>query len=343
MASRSLNELQAISAQLRELHRERRNDCHSANKRCKDKATRVHGADPSGLPDESHLGPIQVELALSMMMDHQSPKASGTARSRDPLMIAGRSFESRLFLGTGKFPSLKALRDSIHESQTEMVTVALRRIDLSQRDEESILDALGPEVLLLTNTSGAIDADEAVRLARLAVAAGHPNWIKLEVTPDPRHLLPDPIETLRAAERLVAEGFTVLPYCPADPLCCRHLEEVGCSTVMPLGSWIGSNRGLRTRDALEIIIDQSQVPVVVDAGLGAPSHAAEAMELGASAVLVNTAISIAAEPAAMASAFRLGVIAGRNAHLAGLGARRSGASASSPLTGFLEPSAMTLT
>ncbi|MGK2956823.1 MAG: thiazole synthase [Acidimicrobiales bacterium] len=258
----------------------------------------------------------------------------------DLLIIAGRTFRSRLFLGTGKFPSLDSLRDAIKTSETEMVTVALRRVDLSGEGDDNILDALPESILLLTNTSGAVDADEAVRLARLAKAAGHPTWIKLEVTPDPRYLLPDPVETLRAAERLIEEGFTVLPYCPADPVLCKHLEEVGCATVMPLGSWIGSNKGLRTRDALEIILEQAFVPVVVDAGLGAPSHAAEAMELGASAVLVNTAISIAGDPAAMADAFRLGVHAGRAAFLAGLGAQATTASASSPLTGFLEAGLM---
>ncbi|MBW8826159.1 MAG: thiazole synthase [Acidobacteria bacterium] len=249
------------------------------------------------------------------------------------LRIADREFRSRLFLGTGKFPSNGSLRDAIAASGTELVTVALRRVDPTAT--EDILDALPDDVLLLTNTSGAVDAGEAVRLARLARSAGHPTWIKLEITPDPRHLLPDPVETLAAAETLVADGFTVLPYCPADPVLCKRLEEVGCATVMPLGSWIGSNQGLRTRGALEIIVDQSRVPVVVDAGLGAPSHAAEAMELGADAVLVNTAIGTAGDPAAMAHAFRLAVEAGRLGRLAGLAAVSSSASASSPLTGFL--------
>ena len=253
---------------------------------------------------------------------------------QDTLTIAGRDFRSRLFLGTGKFPSDDALRDAIAASATEMVTVALRRVDLTA--ETDILDAIDTErVLLLTNTSGAIDAEEAVRLARLARAAGLPDWIKLEVTPDPRYLLPDPIETLKAAEVLCAEGFTVLPYCPADPVLCKRLEEAGCATVMPLGSWIGSNQGLRTRGALEIIIEQSLVPVVVDAGIGAPSQAAEAMELGADAVLVNTAISTAGDPAAMAAAFRLAVEAGRAGFVAGLPGVRRDAAASSPLTGFL--------
>jgi thiazole synthase len=252
----------------------------------------------------------------------------------DTLTIAGRDFGSRLFLGTGKFPSNAALRDAIVASGTEMVTVALRRVDLSA--EEDILDAIdASKVLLLTNTSGAIDADEAVRLARLARAAGLPEWIKLEVTPDPRYLLPDPVETLKAAEVLCAEGFTVLPYCPADPVLCKRLEEAGCATVMPLGSWIGSNQGLRTKPALEIIVEQSLVPVVVDAGIGAPSQAAEAMELGADAVLVNTAIGTAGDPAAMAAAFRQAVEAGRAGFRAGLATTRAEAAASSPLTGFL--------
>jgi thiazole synthase len=253
----------------------------------------------------------------------------------DTLTIAGRDFGSRLFLGTGKFPSNAALRDAIVASATEMVTVALRRVDLEDAGD-NILDAIDADrVLLLTNTSGAVDAEEAVRLARLARSAGLPDWIKLEVTPDPRYLLPDPIETLKGAEILVREGFTVLPYCSADPVLCKHLEEAGCATVMPLGSWIGSNQGLRTKAALEIIVEQSLVPVVVDAGIGAPSQAAEAMELGADAVLVNTAIGTAGDPAAMADAFRLAVDAGRAGFRAGLAGVRREAAASSPLTGFL--------
>ena len=252
----------------------------------------------------------------------------------DPVVIAGREFGSRLFLGTGKFPSNASLRAAIDATGTEMVTVALRRVDPSAA--EDILDAIPSDrVLLLTNTSGAMDADEAVRLARLARAAGLPDWIKLEVTPDPRYLLPDPVETLHAAERLCDEGFTVLPYCSADPVLCKRLEEVGCATVMPLGSWIGSNQGLRTRGAIEIIVEQATVPVVVDAGIGAPSHAAEAMEIGADAVLVNTAIGTAGDPAEMGAAFRLAVEAGRRGYVAGLAARREMAAASSPLTGFL--------
>ena len=260
----------------------------------------------------------------------------------DALVIAGREFRSRLFLGTGKFPSNAALAAAIESSGTEMVTVALRRIDTTspragtQPGSEDILDAVDPgRVLLLTNTSGADDADEAVRLARLARGGGYPTWIKLEITPEPRYLLPDGVETLKAAEVLCREGFTVLPYVNADPVLCKRLEEVGCATVMPLGSWIGSNQGLRTKAALEIIIEQSFVPVVVDAGIGAPSQAAEAMEMGAGAVLVNTAIGTAGDPAAMGHAFKMAVEAGRQAFRAGLPAVGRAADASSPLTGFL--------
>src|SRR4051794_8197771 len=256
---------------------------------------------------------------------------------QDPLVIAGREFGSRLFLGTGKFPSNASLEAAIVASGTEMVTVALRRIDTTA--DEDILDAVdGERVLLLTNTSGADDAEEAIRLARLARSGGYPTWIKLEITPEPRYLLPDGVETLKAADVLCREGFTVLPYVNADPVLCKRLEEVGCATVMPLGSWIGSNQGLRTRAALEIIIEQSLVPVVVDAGIGAPSQAAEAMELGADAVLVNTAIGTAGDPAAMGAAFKQAVEAGRRGYLAGLAGMRTAASASSPLTGFLSSS-----
>jgi thiazole synthase len=252
----------------------------------------------------------------------------------DLLHIADRTFSSRLFLGTGKFPSNDSLRGAIEASGTEMVTVALRRVDPKAVGDD-ILDAIPEGVLLLTNTSGAVDADEAVRLARLARSAGYPRWIKLEITPDPRYLLPDPVETLKAAEVLVADGFTILPYCPADPVLCKRLEEAGCATVMPLGSWIGSNQGLKTRAALELIVEQATVPVVVDAGIGAPSQAAEAIELGAEAVLVNTAISIAGDPVRMAAAFRKAVEAAREGVLAGLPPVSTAANASSPLTGFL--------
>jgi thiazole synthase len=253
------------------------------------------------------------------------------------LVIAGRTFGSRLLTGTGKFASGDLMRDALAASGTEIVTVALRRVDLEATGGTDILASIDAErYLLLPNTSGAIDADEAVRLARLARAMGLPAWIKLEVTPDPRYLLPDPVETLRAAELLVADGFTVLPYCGADPVLCKRLEEAGCATVMPLGSWIGSNRGIRTADAIRIVVEQASVPVVVDAGLGAPSHAAAAMELGVDAVLVNTAIAVARDPVAMATAFKEAVIAGRRAFVAGLAPERSAAEPSSPLTGFLD-------
>jgi thiazole synthase len=209
------------------------------------------------------------------------------------LTIAGRAFRSRLILGTGKFPSPEAMRDALAASGTEIVTVALRRADLSGKQDPfaNILEFIDPKrYLLLPNTSGALNAEEAVRLARLAAAAGLPKWVKLEIHPDPRYLLPDPVETLKAAEILVKEGFTVLPYINADPVLAKRLQEAGTATVMPLGSPIGSNRGLQTRDQLRIIIEQATVPVVVDAGLGVPSHAAEAMEMGADAVLVNTAM-----------------------------------------------------
>ncbi len=255
-----------------------------------------------------------------------------------PLQIADRKFQSRLFLGTGKFSSNESMRDGLEASGTEVVTVALRRADLSGDSDPyaNILEFIDPEkYLLLPNTSGAATANEAVRLARLAVAAGLPNWIKLEIHPDPTYLLPDPIETLAAAEILVKEGFTVLPYINADPVLAKRLQDVGTATVMPLGSPIGSNQGLETRRQLEIIIEQATVPVVVDAGLGAPSHAAAAMELGADAVLVNTAIAISPKPCDTARAFKLATEAGRIAWETGLPAAQTTASATSPLTAFL--------
>jgi thiazole synthase len=256
----------------------------------------------------------------------------------DTLVVAGRAFTSRLLVGTGKFSSHAVMRDALLASEAEIVTVALRRVELdAPRREGDLLEYVPAGMTLLPNTSGAVDAGEAVRLARLGRAATGTGWVKLEVTPDPRTLAPDPIETLRAAELLVADGFTVLPYCSADPVLCRRLEEAGCATVMPLGAWIGSNRGLRTRDALEAIVDAAGVPVVVDAGLGVPSDAAEAMELGADAVLVNTAIAVAHDPVTMARAFALATVAGRLGHLAGRGEVRAAteSEASSPLTGFL--------
>ena len=255
-----------------------------------------------------------------------------------PLVISGREFSSRLILGTGKFSSPEVMRNALEASGAELVTVALRRADLSgTRDPyANILEFIDPSrFLILPNTSGAIDSGEAVRLARLAVAAGLPKWVKLEIHPDPRYLLPDPIETLRAAETLVDEGFTVLPYINADPVLAKRLQEVGVATVMPLGSPIGSNRGIQTRDQIRIIIEQATVPVVVDAGLGAPSHAAEAMEMGADAVLVNTAIAVASDPDKMARAFKAAVEAGRAAFETGIAPAQTEASATSPLTGFL--------
>ncbi len=256
---------------------------------------------------------------------------------KDLLFIAGRGFGSRLIVGTGKFPSAEALKETLKGCQAEIVTVALRRADLSRPQEDSILSVLDPaKYLILPNTSGARTAEEAVRLAKMARAMGLQPWVKLELTPEPKYLLPDPVETLRAAERLVKEGFVVLPYIQADPILAKRLEEAGCATVMPLGAPIGSNRGLMTRYMIRIIIEQAKVPVVVDAGLGAPSHAAEAMELGADAVMVNTALADAADHGRMAEAFALAVKAGRLAYLAGLGPERDTATATSPLTGFLE-------
>ena len=266
------------------------------------------------------------------MPDHPPPATA------DPLIIGGRAFSSRLLLGTGKFPSPTAMADALASSGTELVTVALRRADLTGKKDPfaNILEFIDPEkYLILPNTSGAMNAEEAVRLARLARTAGLPDWVKLEIHPDPRYLLPDPIETLKAAEILVKDGFTVLPYINADPVLAKRLEEAGTATVMPLGSPIGSNRGLETRRQIEIIIEQANVPVVVDAGIGAPSHAAEALEMGADAVLVNTAIAIAEDSFSMARAFRMAVEAGRLAWLSGRAAPLPMASATSPLTAFL--------
>lgn len=254
------------------------------------------------------------------------------------LKIAGREFTSRLFLGTGKFSSNETMSSALEASGTEIVTVALRRADLSGKGDPfaNILDFIDPKkYLLLPNTSGAMNAEEAVRLARLAAAAGLPKWVKLEIHPDPRYLLPDPVETLKAAEILVKEGFVVLPYINADPVLAKRLQDAGTATVMPLGSPIGSNRGIETRAQIEIILEQATVPVVVDAGLGAPSQAAEALEMGADAVLVNTAIAVAEDPVRMAVAFKKAVEAGRDAFEIGLAARHQFAEATSPLTGFL--------
>jgi thiazole synthase len=253
---------------------------------------------------------------------------------QDTLTIAGRSFGSRLILGTGKYETFETMREAVLASGAEMVTVAVRRVDFD--DSGADITSFLPEgVLLLPNTSGCETAEEAVRMARLARAGGLPDWVKLEVIPDPRYLLPDPIETLKAAETLVADGFTVLPYMLPDPVLAKKLEEAGCATVMPLAAPIGTGRGLKLRDAIRIMVEQSEVPVVVDAGLGAPSHAAEAMELGADAVLVNTAIARAEDPVAMAAAFKLAVGAGRQARLAGIMDEQETAVPSSPVGGTL--------
>lgn len=253
------------------------------------------------------------------------------------LIIAGREFSSRLFLGTGKFDSNEIMEQSILASGTEMVTVAMKRIELEDKEDDMLKHIIHPHIQLLPNTSGVRNAKEAVFAAQMAREAFGTNWLKLEIHPDPRYLLPDSVETLKAAEELVKLGFIVLPYCQADPVLCRQLEEAGAATVMPLGAPIGTNRGLQTKEFLRIIIEQANVPVIVDAGIGAPSHACEAMEMGASACLVNTAIAVAADPVAMAKAFRQAIEAGRSAYEAGLGAQAVDfkAEASSPLTDFL--------
>lgn len=255
----------------------------------------------------------------------------------EKLVIAGREFGSRLFLGTGKFSSNEVMAESIGASGTEMVTMAMKRIDLADKGDDMLAHIVRPGIQLLPNTSGTRNADEAVFAAKMAREAFGTNWLKLEIHPDPRYLLPAPVETLRATELLVKEGFVVLPYCQADPVLCKRLAEAGAATVMPLAAPIGTNMGLRTRDFLGIIIEEASVPVVIDAGIGAPSDAAAAMEMGADAVLVNTAISVAGDPVAMAKAFKKAVEAGREAYEAGLGRQSADmtADASSPLTAFL--------
>ncbi len=249
--------------------------------------------------------------------------------------IGDKSFESRLFLGTGKFGSNQEMEEAILASKSELVTVALKRIDFETETDAILVHLQHPKINLLPNTSGARDAKEAIFAAQLAREALETNWIKLEIHPDPKYLMPDPIETLKATEALAKLGFIVLPYIHADPVLCKHLENAGTAAVMPLGSPIGSNKGLKTIDFLEIIIEQSRVPVIVDAGIGAPSDAAKAMEIGADAVLVNTAIAIAGHPKLMAEAFKDAVIAGRKAFEAKVGNQYNHAVASSPLTSFL--------
>ena len=252
------------------------------------------------------------------------------------LSIAGKQFTSRLFLGTGKFGSPETMQQAVIASGTQLVTMALKRIDLKTQSDNILTYLKQTSVNLLPNTSGVRTAKEAVFAAQAAREALQTNWIKLEIHPDPRYLLPDAIETLKAAEELVKLGFIVLPYIHADPVLCKRLEEVGTQAVMPLGAPIGSNKGLETKEFLRIIIEQSKVPVIVDAGIGAPSHAAHAMELGADAVLVNTAIAIAQHPVQMAEAFKLAVLAGRMAYEAKLAQRSDIAKASSPLASLLD-------
>ena len=253
------------------------------------------------------------------------------------LIIAGREFNSRLFLGTGKFNNNALMTEAIKASGTEMVTVAMKRVELDDANDDLLTHITQvPDIQLLPNTSGVRNAEEAVFAAQMAREAFGTNWLKLEIHPDPKYLLPDSVKTLKATEKLVKMGFVVLPYCQADPTLCKHLEEAGAATVMPLAAPIGTNKGLRMKDFLRIIIEQATVPVVVDAGIGAPSHAAEAMEMGADCCLVNTAIAVAGNPVAMAEAFKKAVEAGRMAWEAGLGAVSDSAEASSPLTAFLD-------
>lgn len=255
------------------------------------------------------------------------------------LQIADKTFSSRLFTGTGKFSSTAVMLSALQASGTQLVTMAMKRVDLRGGDDGILAPLRQLGVQLLPNTSGAKTAEEAIFAARLAREALGTHWVKLEIHPDARYLLPDAVETLRAAETLVREGFTVLPYCHADPVLCKRLEEAGCAAVMPLGAPIGSNQGLKTRDLLAIIIEQASVPVVIDAGIGAPSHASEAPEMGADAVLVNTAMASARDPVQMARAFRLAVEAGELARQSGLGSRQQQAVATSPLTSFLQSGA----
>lgn len=255
----------------------------------------------------------------------------------DSLLIGGREFNSRLFVGTGKFSSPDLMLEAIKASGSEMITVAMKRINmLNEATDEMLTHINRDKVQFLPNTSGVRNAEEAVFAARMSREIFHTDFIKLEIHPDPKYLLPDPIETLKATEILASEGFVVLPYVQADPVLCKRLEEVGSAAVMPLAAPIGTNKGLTVRTMLEIIIEQAQVPVVIDAGIGLPSHASEAMEIGADAVLINTAIAVAKDPVLMARAFKKAVIAGREAYIAGPGGVSDHAEASSPLTSFLD-------
>lgn len=257
-------------------------------------------------------------------------------KEKDVLKIGGREFTSRLFVGTGKFSSPDVMLEAIKASGSQMITVAMKRVNMMNEATDDMLTHINREhVQLLPNTSGVRDAREAVMAAQMSREIFGTEFIKLEIHPDPKYLLPDPVETLKATEELAKDGFVVLPYIQADPVLCKRLEEVGAAAVMPLGAPIGTNKGLLTRSLLEIIIEQSRVPVVVDAGLGLPSHAADALEMGADAVLVNTAIAVASDPVSMARAFAMAVEAGRMGRLAGPGATFSHAQATSPLTSFL--------
>ena len=256
--------------------------------------------------------------------------------NNDQLVIADKTFTSRLFTGTGKFNDRQTMIAALTASQSELVTMALKRVDMQDKDDNILAPLIKQGMQLLPNTSGARNAKEAIFAAQLAREALQTNWVKLEIHPDPKYLLPDPIETLKAAEALVNDGFVVLPYVHADPVLCKHLEAAGCAAVMPLGAPIGSNKGLKTIDFLEIIIEQANIPVIVDAGIGSPSHAALAMEMGAAAVLVNTAMAVAGDPVAMSEAFAKAVQAGRQAYLSGLAGQANYAIASSPLTEFLQ-------
>lgn len=255
--------------------------------------------------------------------------------NKDHLRIADKSFSSRLFTGTGKFSSSELMQQAILSSESELVTVALKRVDPQNDDDQMIVALNDPYINLLPNTSGVRNAKEAVFAAQMAREALETNWVKVEIHPDPKYLLPDPIETLKACEELVKLGFVVMPYIHADPVLCKRLEEIGSQCVMPLGAPIGSNKGLKTLEFLEIIIEQSNVPVIVDAGIGSPSHAAQAMEMGSDAVLVNTAIAVSPNPVEMAKAFKMAVEAGRLAYTARLAPQKQQAEASSPLTQFL--------
>lgn len=252
----------------------------------------------------------------------------------DELIIAGEKISSRLFVGTGKYPSNRIIPEVIRASGSRVVTVAIRRVDLDSI-EENILNYIPQECILMPNTSGARNADEAVRIARLARAAGCGNWIKIEVISDNKYLLPDNYETIKATEALAKEGFIVLPYMSPDLMDAKRLRDAGAAAVMPLGAPIGTNKGLKTKELVKILINEIDLPIIVDAGLGKPSEAAEAMEIGAAGVLVNTAIATAGDPVIMAGAFGLAVRAGRMAYISGAGAIREYAEASSPLTGFL--------